>query len=265
MINMLKLGGGQGVEHAAALRNLADRIGAGERWVLIHGASQAADDLGDALGHPAQTLTSLDGHTSRYTDPRTLEIFGMAVGSVNQKMTAALNHLGVRAVGLPGPGVIRAQRKAAIRSIRDGRQVVIRDDCSGKIAGVDHALLKALLDASYTPVIGPLALGEAGERLNVDGDLVAASVARALAAEIVVVLNSVPGLLADVNVEDSLIRQIDLASIEHAAHFAQGRMKKKLIAAQQANVQTFILADSRVERPLDAALACGGTHIHSAR
>jgi acetylglutamate/LysW-gamma-L-alpha-aminoadipate kinase len=265
MINILKLGGGLGVEHSAALCNLAERIQSGERWVLVHGASDAANTLGEQLHHPALTLTGADGHSSRYTDPRTLEIFGMAVGSVNQHITAELNHLGVKAVGLPGPAVIRAQRKAAIRSIREGRQVVIRDDYSGKITAIDRALLKALLDASFTPVVGPLALGEAGERLNVDGDLAAASIARALAADVVVILSNVPGLLQDINDRGSLIGQIDLAQIEDAARFAQGRMKKKLIAAQQAGAHTFILADSRVDRPLDAALTHGGTHIHSMR
>ncbi len=38
-------------------------------------------------------------------------------------------------------------------------------------------------------------------------------------------------------------------------------MKKKLLAAQAAQAARVILADSRVERPLDAALAGGGTHI----
>jgi [amino group carrier protein]-L-2-aminoadipate 6-kinase len=265
MINILKLGGGAGVEHSAVLCNLAERIQAGESWVLVHGASDAANTLGEQLGHPAWTITGTDGHSSRYTDPRTLEIFGMAVGSVNQHITAALNHLGVRAVGLAGPAVIRAQRKAAIRSIREGKQIVIRDDYSGRITGVDRALLKALLDASFTPVIGPLALGEVGERLNVDGDLAAASIAHALAAEVVIILSNVPGLLEDVNDHHSLIQQIDLAQINEAARFAQGRMKKKLIAAQEAGAHTFILADSRVDRPLDAALAHGGTHITSLR
>jgi hypothetical protein len=38
-------------------------------------------------------------------------------------------------------------------------------------------------------------------------------------------------------------------------------MKKKLMAAQVAQVGRTILADSRVENPLDAALAGGGTQI----
>ncbi len=38
-------------------------------------------------------------------------------------------------------------------------------------------------------------------------------------------------------------------------------MKKKLLAAQQAEVARVILADARVDYPLDAALNGAGTHI----
>src|SRR5512145_2753287 len=126
MIYILKLGGGAGVNHDLALENLAARIQLGERWVLVHGASDAANTLADQVGYPAQTLTTPGGHTSRYTDARTLDIFCMAAASVNQRMTAQLVQRGVRAVGLAGPGVIRASRKTAIRAIRDGRQVLVR-------------------------------------------------------------------------------------------------------------------------------------------
>jgi hypothetical protein len=38
-------------------------------------------------------------------------------------------------------------------------------------------------------------------------------------------------------------------------------MKKKLLAAQAAGVPHVILADSRLEDPIDAALSGMGTHI----
>ncbi|MFN8376398.1 MAG: [LysW]-aminoadipate kinase [Anaerolineae bacterium] len=261
MINVLKLGGGAGVEHDAVLRNLAARIQRGERWILVHGASDAANTLAQQVGYPAQTLTTAGGHTSRYTDARTIEIFGAAVGSVNQQLTARLESCGVQAIGLGGPNIIRAERKKAIRAIRDGRQFVVRDDFSGTITSVNHSLLLTLLDAGFTPVVAPLAMGDEYERLNVDGDLVAANIAQVLAADTLIILSNVPGLLRDINQPDSLIAQFDVHDLERYEGFAAGRMKKKLLAAAQAEVERVILADSRVEAPLDAALAGGGTHI----
>lgn len=261
MINVLKLGGGAGVDHDAVLRNLAERVGRGEQWVLVHGASDAANRLAEQVGYPAQTITTPGGHTSRYTDARTLEIFCAAAGSVNQQMTAALATHGVAVAGLSGPNVIRAERKTAIRAIRNGRQVMIRDDFSGSITGVDVHLLETLLLSGIVPVVAPVALGTDGERLNVDGDLAAATIARVLNADTLVILSNVPGLLRDVNDPGSLITGFDMAEFDRYAGFAAGRMKKKLLAAERADIGRVILADSRVTAPLDAALSGAGTHI----
>jgi acetylglutamate/LysW-gamma-L-alpha-aminoadipate kinase len=126
---------------------------------------------------------------------------------------------------------------------------------------VHEALLRTLLAAGMTPVVAPIAMGEAFERLNVDGDLAAAQIARALGADTLVILSNVPGLLRDVGDPASLVRGFGLDELDRYEGLAQGRMKKKLLAAQAAQATRVILADSRVERPLDAALAGGGTHI----
>ncbi len=264
-LHILKLGGGAGNDHAATLRNLAERIQRGERWVLVHGVSDAANRLGDQVGYPAQMLTTNGGHSSRYTDARTIEIFGQAVGGVNQLMVAELARQGVNAVGLTGPNIIQAQRKAAIRAIVNGRQVIVRDDHTGSITGVNAPLLTTLLDAGFTPVVAPMAMGLEFERLNVDGDLVAANLARALGADALVILSNVPGLMRDLHDPTSLVTGFSLDELERYEPLAAGRMKKKLLAAQAAQVSRTILADSRGDHPLDAALAGGGTHITAAQ
>jgi len=260
-IHVLKLGGGAGIDYEPVLRNLAGRIQVGEHWVLVHGASAATNALAEQVGYAVQTLVSPGGHTSRYTDARMIEVYCAAAASVNQQITAQLTSYGVHAAGLAGPNVIAARRKTAIRAVRNGRSVIVRDDYSGTITGIDGAVLRTLLDTGLTPVIAPVALGESFERLNVDGDLVAASVARELDADTLVILSNVPGLLRDVADPSSLVPQIPLYELEAYEPLAQGRMKKKLLAARQANTARVILADARVDGPLDAALSGGGTHI----
>jgi acetylglutamate/LysW-gamma-L-alpha-aminoadipate kinase len=262
VIHVLKIGGGRGIDGDAALRNLAERIQRGERWVLVHGTSAAADTLAEQVGYPARTLTTAGGHTSRYTDPRTLEIFCAAAASVNQQLVAQLTSLGVLAVGLAGPNIIRARRKSALRALVNGRQVIVRDDYTGTITGVNADLLSLLLDEGYVPVIAPIALGEEGERLNVDGDLAAANIANALNAETLILLSNVPGLLRNMNDPASLISSFSLTELERYEHFANGRMKKKMLAAQTAETSRIILSDARIDQPLDAAFAGAGTHIY---
>ena len=126
-LNILKIGGGAGIDHSAALEDIARRVQNGERWIVVHGCSDEANRLGEELGHPAQTITSPGGHTSRYNDARTIEIFTTAAGNVNGSIRDILQSLGASPTGLIG-GVISGQRKPAIRAIRNGRPIIIRDD-----------------------------------------------------------------------------------------------------------------------------------------
>jgi acetylglutamate/LysW-gamma-L-alpha-aminoadipate kinase len=145
----------------------------------------------------------------------------------------------------------------------NGRQLIVRDDYTGTITGINANLLSLLLSEGYVPVIAPVALGEEGERLNVDGDLAAAHISNALNAETLIILSNVPGLLRNLNDPSSLISSFDLTELERYEDFANGRMKKKLLAAQTAQTSRVILSDARTEQPLNAALAGAGTHIYA--
>jgi acetylglutamate/LysW-gamma-L-alpha-aminoadipate kinase len=196
-----------------------------------------------------------------------LDIFvAAAAGQVNKRLAARLQGLGCNAVGLSGVDgrLLQARRKKAVRAIENGRQRVVRDDYTGKLHAANGHLLRLLLEAGYTPVIAPIALSEESEPLNVDGDRAAALVATTVQASTLIILSNVPGLLADFPDESSLVQHVPPAQIERAMDMAQGRMKKKVLAAQEAlsgGVARIILADSRQTNPIQAALAGGGTWV----
>ncbi len=97
---VVKLGGTEGVDFKAICQDVVSLLAEGRRLVLVHGGSAEATALGEALGYPPRFITSPSGHTSRYTDRRTLEIFAMAVnGKVNTFLVEQLQALGVNAVG----------------------------------------------------------------------------------------------------------------------------------------------------------------------
>src|SRR5918997_4836791 len=112
---VVKIGGAAGVNLDALCRDVAARWHAGERLVLVHGGSDATNGLAEQLGHPPRMVVSPSGHTSRYTDRRTLEIFVMATAGINRLLVERLQGLGVPAWGLSGIDgrVLRARRKAA--------------------------------------------------------------------------------------------------------------------------------------------------------
>jgi len=237
MTLVVKIGGGAGVATANIVREVAQYVAEGQRVVLLHGGSDLTNTLSEQLGHTVRMITSPSGMTSRYTDSETLRIFAMAVGQINSELVASLQQQGVNAIGLAGVDgrLLVARRKAVVRSVTpEGRVQILRDDYTGQIEQVNAGLLEQLLDAGYTPVIAPLALGHQGERLNVDGDRAAAAVAAALHAEALVIMTNVPGLLADPQDASTLIRTIPADQLEEYMSYAKGRMRKKLLGAQEA-------------------------------
>ncbi len=238
MTLVVKIGGGAGVATANIVREITQYVAEGQRVVLLHGGSDLTNTLSEQLGHAVRMITSPSGMTSRYTDSETLRIFAMAVvGQINTELVASLQQQGVNAIGLAGVDgrLLIARRKAVVRSVTpEGRVQILRDDYTGQIEQVNADLLEQLLDAGYVPVIAPLALSHQGERLNVDGDRAAAAVAAALHANTLAIMTNVPGLLIDPQDANTLIRTIPADQLEMYMHYAKGRMRKKLLGAQEA-------------------------------
>jgi acetylglutamate/LysW-gamma-L-alpha-aminoadipate kinase len=266
-IIVVKLGGTQGVDFSAICNDAAELLNQGIQLVFVHGGSAEANALGEALGIPPKMITSPSGYTSRYTDRKTMEVFLMAVnGKVNSLLTEQLQRLGVNALGLCGMDgrLIQATRKESIQSVEYGKRKIIRDDYTGKIDRVNSELLCMLINAGYLPVIAPVAAGSQGEALNVDADRAAAMVASALKAERLILLTAVPGLMKNFPDESTLIRNLPRTQISNVMEAAQGRMKKKILGAQEAlegGVKRVIIADGRIQNPISNALAGNGTVI----
>ncbi|MFV9507260.1 MAG: [LysW]-aminoadipate kinase [Oscillochloridaceae bacterium umkhey_bin13] len=267
MVDVIKVGGSAGNNYPALCDDLAALHQAGQRMVLVHGGSDETNRLGEQVGHPPRFVTSPSGFTSRYTDRQTLELFMMAAGGlVNKRLVELLQARGCNAIGLSGLDgrLLSGRRKPTIRIVEDGRQRLLRDDWTGTVDQVNAPLLTSLLDAGYLPVIAPLACSEAGEALNVDGDRAAAAVAAALGATSLLLLSNVPGLLRSFPDETSLITQIPRNQIEAYLPLAEGRMKKKVLGAQEAlvaGVGRVVLGDARRAGCVSAALAGSGTVI----
>ncbi len=263
---VIKIGGAAGLDHDALCQDIAALWGQGQRMVIVHGGGAETDALATRLDHPPRTITTPSGHTSRYTDRQTLEIFAMATARINRTLVERLQALGVNALGLSGIDgrLITARRKDALRSVENGRVRIVRDDWTGTITMINSALLSLLIEQGYLPVVAPLAIGERGEMLNVDGDRAAAMIAGALHANTLLLLSNVPGLLQHFPHEHSLVPHVRRDEIETAATWAQGRMRKKIMGAAEAlenGVSTVILGDGRRQTPLRDALNGAGTVI----
>lgn len=266
-ILVIKIGGTEGVDFDRLCKEIAGLVKAGKQIVVVHGGSKDANQLGEAVGYPPKFLTSPDGYTSRYTDAKTLEIFSMAVkGKVNMLLVSKLQQAGINAFGLSGLDgrFMVAQRKKALQSVENGKRKIIRDDFSGKIEQVNPAIIHWLLSQNITPVIAPMAASTEGEGLNVDADRAAAMVAAALQAADLLLFTAIKGLYRSFPDESTWIPKLKESELESAMQFAEGRMKKKVMGAQEAlaaGVKRVAIADGSVENPIANAMAGNATWI----
>jgi acetylglutamate/LysW-gamma-L-alpha-aminoadipate kinase len=260
-ILVVKLGGGEGLDLDASCDDLAD-MARNRPMVVLHGVSALANRMCEEAGHPVQMLTSPSGHSSRYTDPVTRDIFVQASEIANREVVERLRARGINAIGLTGDETpILGERKKAVRAIVAGRVRVVHDDYSGSINGANSDHITQLLQAGYVPVLPPMAMSEDG-LLNIDGDRAAAAVASALRAAELVILSNVRGLYRNFPDEASFVGQVSSQQFGSALEWAQGRMKRKVLGAQEAldgGVARVIIGDGRVSNPVQQALAGQGT------
>jgi acetylglutamate/LysW-gamma-L-alpha-aminoadipate kinase len=269
-VTVVKCGGGPGMDRAAICADIVALVRAGHRVVLAHGGSADVNALADRLGVPQRRLLTPSGSSSRYTDPRTLEVLLLALaGKVKPALVSALVAGGIDAVGLTGidAGLLRARRTAVHRAVLDGRPMMVRDDHNGRISAVDPTVLRLLLSAGITPVVSPPALGEDGVPVNVDADRTAGALAAALPAARLVFLTGAPGVLRDHTDETSLTRELVIPASGPVGSGATGGMTVKLQAARDAlsaGVGQVLIADGRGATPLSDALAGSGTTVRLA-
>jgi len=264
---VIKLGGTEGLDFSSICSDIQTIMQKDRDIILVHGGSAETNLLAEKLGYPPKFITSPSGFTSRYTDRTTMEIFIMSVnGKMNTLLVEKLQQMGMNALGLSGLDgrLMVATRKETVQSIENGKRKIIRDDYTGKIEHVNSGLISILIKEGYLPVISPIAISREGVALNVDADRASAMVAAAMNAETLILLTGAPGLLKSFPDESTLISLLRFEQISEALSYAEGRMKKKILAAEEAisnGVKKVIISDGRITQPIQKALAGNGTHI----
>lgn len=212
--------------------------------VVVHGGGPEISKTLQRLGIASEFSDGL-----RITDSSSMPVVEMVLsGSVNQRIVAALNKTGSRAVGLSGKdgGLIRAKKWE--QGDRDLGRV-------GEVVSVNTSLIDMLEKDGYIPVISPVGLGEQGTSYNLSADVVAAELARGLRAEKLVFLSDEPGLLDAGQVISELDSDQLKARIDRGELGAGLRPKLDACLRALANgVSSVHLVDGRVPHNLIAEL-----------
>lgn len=208
---------------AAQLAAICSAIPRAVELVIVHGGGRQMTGYLAERGVESRFVDGL-----RVTTPAVLDaLVKVVAGTVNRQLVAALNLAangsGPRAVGISGidAGMVEAeQMDPALGSV-------------GRIVRVDPALLHALLDGGFLPVVACVAGDRAGRFYNVNADQMAAACAVGFGADQLIFLTDVAGVL------DSGKRPVPHLAMAGSqalisAGVATGGMLAKLKAAQNA-------------------------------
>jgi acetylglutamate kinase len=181
--------------------------------VVVHGGGP---QIGQVLAQMEIPTRFVEG--MRVTDESTMDVVEMVLaGKINKEIVNLINAAGGRAVGLSGKDgqLLQARKLKFYRPREDEPPEIIDIGLVGEVTGVNTDLLRTLQEQNFIPILAPVGAGDAGETYNINADLVAGAVARALKAAKLILLTDVPGVLdQNGNLESSLTRDAALAMIK---------------------------------------------------
>ena len=226
----------------AVFRDIALLSSVGVRPVIVHGGGPEINNWLLKLNIKPKFENGL-----RITDEKTMEIVEMVLmGRVNKQIIRGINKTGVLSIGLSGldGDLIKA------RKLEDSNHGFV-----GDITKVNSDILEPIIAKGYIPVISSIGSTNEGISLNINADYVAGEIAAAINAEKLILLTDTPGILKDINQENSLLRKINLKQARKYLQeniIADG-MKPKTeccIRAIAQGVKAAHIIDGRVEHAL---------------
>ncbi len=213
----------------------------GLRPVIVHGGGNKINSMLEKLNIKSEFI---DGF--RVTNEQVMEVAEMVLsGNINKEITTLLNHHGGKAIGITGKDANFIKAKP----LKNGKYGLV-----GDITKIDKKVLKNLLKDGFIPVIAPIAAGDNSTHsgYNINADLCASKIAKAIKAEKIIFLTDTKGIL-DKN--GQLITELDKKEVERLKENGTitGGMLPKVdacVEAVQSGVKSAFIIDGRVEHSI---------------
>jgi acetylglutamate kinase len=219
--------------------------------VVVHGGGP---QIGAMLKRLNIESSFVDG--LRVTNAAAMEVVEMVLsGTINKQIVAGINAAGGRAVGVSGKdGNMVVARKVGRTKVdaKTGERTTVDLGFVGEPERVDAEVLRMILNSDLIPVVAPIGVGPKAESYNINADTVAGAVASAIAAERLILLTDVEGVL---DREGKLIPHLTVsqarALIEDGT--ISGGMIPKIetaIDAVEKGVRAAVILDGRIPHVL---------------
>ena len=197
---VVKLGGAalkSTLQNAELFKSFA---AASQDMVIVHGGGPEINALAERLGLKAEFWNG-----QRITSPEMLEVVELVLcGKINPTLVRGFNRAGRLACGLSGSsaGLFRCEPE-------DSRLGLV-----GHVKSVSERPLRALLGEGILPVVAPVGTFADGQPCNVNADLAAAGIAKALKADRLLFLTDKDGVLDS---QGEVIREISSQRLSELA------------------------------------------------
>ena len=252
---LIKYGGHAMVDEKAMDSTARDTVllkYVGMEPIVVHGGGPEISRAMSKIGKEPKFIEGL-----RITDRETMDIVKMVlVGKINTEIVSRIGWHGGNGVGISGKDskLIEAIRKAPHEVINSetGEKRMVDLGLVGEIKAINPGIVDVLTKNDYIPIISPIGVADNGETLNLNADTVAGDMASEMDAEKLVILTDVPGILADPNDPESLIRKIKIDEIEELIKdgtITEGMLPKTMtcIKAIEDGVSSAHIIDGRVK------------------
>jgi len=184
----------------------------------------------------------------RVTTPEVLDVARMVLfGQVGRELVNLINAHGPYAVGITGED---AQLFTAVRRRVTVDGVATDIGLVGDVAKVNAAAVLDLIAARRIPVVSTLAPDTDGVVYNINADTAASALAEALGAEKLLMLTDVEGVYTRWPDRDSLVSEVDSATLTQLLPMLEEGMIPKVEACLRAvagGVPSAHIIDGRVE------------------
>jgi len=182
--------------------------------VIVHGGGPQITEYMESM---SREVRFIDGN--RVTDSETMDLAKMVlVGKINKGIVSLINRHGTLSIGLSGEdGNLIIARKKVLESGVDLGWV-------GEVESINAGLIQELLRQELVPVIASIGTDMQGNSYNINADTVVGEVASALAADKIIYLTNVDGVMSP---SGDLISELDVAGCE--SMLAEGEIFEGMI------------------------------------
>lgn len=178
----------------------------GMKVVVVHGGGKAITARLKELDIPTKFINGL-----RVTCERTIKVVDEILHDVvNRALIQDISICGGTGVQISGKKILRCE-KSYSKDLTTGESIDI--GFVGRVISVDPKPILDALDFGVIPVLTPLATDFHGQPYNINADIAACEVAKALHSEKLVFLSDVPGVLRDPSNENDIISIIHVNDI----------------------------------------------------